>query len=184
VVPTYPKNIATFSRLLEKRSVRGTIATFSRFKSETPVGYFGGPTMPFGKYFLFAGTALLSLLYLVDWYVPRSAAEPAHSEVARSIVRIHSEHQWPKAVAFDTNVKTINPPIRDDFQPSPVDSNRSQDKSQNEALAYAPARLPQSSKSPKPKLVKSRLANPPMQGVRRKVVSEQTQSAPFWQSEW
>ena len=69
------------------------------------------PTMPIGRYFLFAGSALLSLLYLADWYVPRLAAEPAHSEVDRTIIRIHSEHQWPIAVAIDTNVKPINPPI-------------------------------------------------------------------------
>ena len=81
--------------------------------------------MPIGRYFLFAGSALLSLLYLVDWYVPRLAAEPAHSEVVRTIIRIHSEHQWPKAVAIDTNVKPINPPIRGDFPSSPVDPERS-----------------------------------------------------------
>ena len=70
-----------------------------------------GPAMPFGRYFRFAGSALLSFLYLVDWYMPRLAAEPAHSQVVRSTIRIHSEHQWPKAVAIDTNVKTINPTI-------------------------------------------------------------------------
>jgi hypothetical protein len=71
----------------------------------------------------------------------RLAAEPAHSEVDRTIIRIHSEHQWPTSVAIDTNVKTINPTIRDDFPPSPVDPNRSQDKSKNEAFAYASALL-------------------------------------------
>jgi hypothetical protein len=132
--------------------------------------------MPVGRYFLFSGSALLSLLYLADWYLPRLAAEPAHSEVDRTIIRIHSEHQWPTAVAIDTNVKTINPSIRDDFRPSPVDPNRSQDKSQNEAFAYASALLPQASS--KPKRVASRPALRPMRGVRLKVVIVRTQPRP------
>jgi hypothetical protein len=68
----------------------------------------------------------MSLLYLMDWYVPRLAAEPAHSEVDRTIIRIHSEHQWPTAITIDTNVKPIDSSIRDDFPLSPVEPNRSQ----------------------------------------------------------
>ena len=133
------------------------------------------PTMPIGRYFLFAGSALLSLLYLADWYVPRLAAEPAHSEVDRTIIRIHSENQWPIAVAIDTNVKPVNPPIRGDFPLSPVDPERFQDKSKNEAFAYASALLPQASSNSK------RLARPalrPMRGMRLKVVSVRTQPRP------
>jgi hypothetical protein len=63
--------------------------------------------------------------------MPRLAVKPAHSEVDRTIIRIHSEHQWPTAVAIDTNVKPINSPIRDDFPSSPVDPNRSQDGRQD-----------------------------------------------------
>jgi hypothetical protein len=68
----------------------------------------------------------MSLLYLMDWYVPRLAAEPAHSEVDRTIIRIHSEHQWPTAITIDTIVKPINSSILDDFPLSPVEPNRSQ----------------------------------------------------------
>jgi hypothetical protein len=141
--------------------------------------------MPFGRYFRFAGSALLSFLYLVDWYMPRLAAEPAHSQVVRSTIRIHSEHQWPKAVAIDTNVKTINAHVRD-FTPSPVDPRPSKDKFKNEAFAYAPAYapglLPQFSKSPKPKRATTRLAKQPMRDIRRRVVSEQTQSTSFYKA--
>jgi hypothetical protein len=91
--------------------------------------------MPIGRYSLFVGSALLSLLYLADWSVPRLAAEPAHSELDRTIIRIHSEHRWPTAVAIDTNFKPINSPTRDDFPSSPADSPKTNRK--NEAFAYA-----------------------------------------------
>jgi hypothetical protein len=138
----------------------GTIATFSRSKIEKRETALMDPTMPIGRYFLFAGSALLSLLYLADWYVPRLAAEPAHSEVDRTIIRIRSEHQWPIAVAIDTNVKPINPPIRGDFPSSPVDPERFQDKSKNEAFAYASALLPQALPNSK------RLARPALRPMR------------------
>jgi hypothetical protein len=140
--------------------------------------------MPIGRYFLFAGSVLLSLLYLADWYMPHLAAEPAHSDVDRSIIRIHSEHHWPKAVAIDTSVETIDPSTRDDFPPSLVEPNRPRDKSQNEAFAYAPALLARPSQPPKPRRLTSRLTKRPMRAIRRKLVSEQTQPAPFLQSEW
>jgi hypothetical protein len=73
----------------------GTIATFPVFEFEKRrLNALVVPAMPVGRYFLFVGSALLSLLYLADWYLPRLAAEPAHSEVDRTIIRIHSEHQW------------------------------------------------------------------------------------------
>jgi len=66
--------------------------------------------MPLGRYFAFMGSALLALLLLADWYTPQVAAEPDRSGVDKSIIRIHSAHRWPEALAFDTSLPTIVPP--------------------------------------------------------------------------
>ena len=66
--------------------------------------------MPVGRYFAFTGSVLLALLFLIDWYLPPSAVEPAGAGVDRSIIRIQSSHKWPSAVVFDTNQPTIVPP--------------------------------------------------------------------------
>lgn len=66
--------------------------------------------MPLGRYFAFMGGALLALLFLADWYMPQLAAEPSRTGVDKSIIRIHTLHRWPEAIAFDTSVPTIVPP--------------------------------------------------------------------------
>ena len=66
--------------------------------------------MPLGRYFLFTGSALLALLFLADWYLPKLSAEPARTGVDKTIIRIHSSQKWPAAVVFDTNLPTTNPP--------------------------------------------------------------------------
>lgn len=66
--------------------------------------------MPIGRYFLYIGSVLLALLFVVDWYLPPPKVETARSDVDRSIIRIHSAHQWPKAVVFDTTLPTVPPP--------------------------------------------------------------------------
>jgi hypothetical protein len=67
--------------------------------------------MPLGRYFGFAGSVLLALLFLADWYIPKLSAEPDRAGVDRSIIRIHSMHRWPEAIVFDTNIPTITPPV-------------------------------------------------------------------------
>ena len=66
--------------------------------------------MPLRRYFAYTGGVLLALLFLIDWYQPRPVADPAHADIDRSIIRIHSMHKWPGAVVFDTNQPTIVPP--------------------------------------------------------------------------
>ncbi len=66
--------------------------------------------MPIGRYFLFTGSLLLALLFLVDWYFQPSSAEPARADADRATIRIHSTHKWPKAVVFDTTLPAIVPP--------------------------------------------------------------------------
>jgi hypothetical protein len=66
--------------------------------------------MPLGRYFLFATSLLLALLFLANRYMPEVPAESLRAEVDRSIIRIHSGHKWPDAVVFDTSIPTITPP--------------------------------------------------------------------------
>jgi hypothetical protein len=66
--------------------------------------------MPLGRYFGCAGSLLLALLLLADWYIPKLSAEPDRADVDRSIIRIHSMHRWPEAIVFDTSLPTIVPP--------------------------------------------------------------------------
>jgi hypothetical protein len=67
--------------------------------------------MPLGRYFGCAGSLLLALLLLADWYIPKLSAEPDRADVDRSIIRIHSMHKWPEAIVFDTSLPTIVPPV-------------------------------------------------------------------------
>lgn len=67
-------------------------------------------TMPLGRYFGFAGSLLLALLFLTDWYIPKPSAASDRAEVDRSIIRIHTMHRWPEAIVFDTSLPTITPP--------------------------------------------------------------------------
>ena len=66
--------------------------------------------MPLGRYFGFAGSLLLALLFLADWYIPKPSAASDRADVDRSIIRIHTMHRWPEAIVFDTSLPTITPP--------------------------------------------------------------------------
>jgi hypothetical protein len=84
--------------------------------------------MPLGRYFACVGGLLVALLFLVDWYLPQSAARDADAEVDRSIIRIHSAPRWPAAVVFDTTQPTIAPPQAnahaEAVQPTPPPATR------------------------------------------------------------
>jgi len=66
--------------------------------------------MPLGRYFAFTGSLLLALLFLADWYMPQPAATPAKADVDRTVIRLHSRHQWPERIVIDTSLPTIVPP--------------------------------------------------------------------------
>ena len=59
--------------------------------------------MPVARYFAYTGSVLLALLFLLDWYLPSPAIEPARADIDRSIIRLQSRHKWPSAIAFDTS---------------------------------------------------------------------------------
>jgi hypothetical protein len=74
--------------------------------------------MSLWRYFAFTGSTLLALLFLADWYLPKSSAEPARAGVDKTVIRIHSSRQWPEAIVFDTNRPTVTPgPVAADAAP-------------------------------------------------------------------
>jgi hypothetical protein len=66
------------------------------------------------RYFLYAGSALLALLFLVTWYFPdaqTSVVSQAHeARLDKEILRIRSAQKWPQKIEFDTSIPTIVPP--------------------------------------------------------------------------
>jgi hypothetical protein len=70
--------------------------------------------MPVVRYIAWVGASLLALLFMADWYLPKSLPEPAGDPIDRPIIRIVSVQQPPERVVFDTSQLTIIPP------PTPV----------------------------------------------------------------
>jgi hypothetical protein len=104
------------------------------------------------RYFLYAGGALLALLFLVDWFSPVAPATGAGTDQIREtsldkeILRIQSLQKWPAKVIFDTNIPTIVPPPPHvasvaPAPPPPLEAAEALNKSVLNALAEAkPAR--------------------------------------------
>jgi hypothetical protein len=74
------------------------------------------------RYFFYAGSALLALLFLVSWYGPTvpttiaSGDQAQETALDKQILRIRSAQKWPQKIDFDTNSPTVVPP------PAPVAS--------------------------------------------------------------
>jgi hypothetical protein len=121
--------------------------------------------MPLGRYFLYVGGVLLTLLFVADWYFsPLKAASTdttsTNSDFDHAIIRIHSIQKWPQAVVIDTTLPTIVPP------PSMIARARAPAapgaKPVREALAMAiepaPAKSKESTKTAKPHVRHVRVA--------------------------
>ena len=65
--------------------------------------------MPIGRYMAWVGTALLALLFVTNWFLPQSLADPL-DEINRPVIRIASIQQPPERIVIDTNLPTIVPP--------------------------------------------------------------------------
>ena len=66
--------------------------------------------MPLLRYFGFAGSALVLLLFGLSWSVPQPVAEPIRSGIDRPVIRISSAEQLPERVDIDSSLPTIVPP--------------------------------------------------------------------------
>ena len=65
--------------------------------------------MPLLRYFGFAGSALVLLLFGLNWFVAPPVAEPISSEIDRSVIRISSVEKLPERVDIDSSLPTIVP---------------------------------------------------------------------------
>ena len=90
--------------------------------------------MPLGRYFVIAGSLLLMLLFVADWYMPKLAVMTAVADADKTVIRIQSGHKWPEAIVFDTSLPTIAPPVAE--ATTPVE--KSPGKSPRDALAQVP----------------------------------------------
>src|SRR5258705_8973322 len=66
--------------------------------------------MPIGRYIAWVGTALLTLLFVANWFFPQSLTEPTADEIGRPVIRIASMQQPPERIVIDTNLPTIVAP--------------------------------------------------------------------------
>ena len=66
--------------------------------------------MPIGRYIAWVGASLLVLLFVANWFLPQSLAEPTGDEINRPVIRIASMQQPPERIVIDTNLPTIVPP--------------------------------------------------------------------------
>ncbi len=108
------------------------------------------------RYFLYAGGALLALLFLVTWYFPAPRTDVAdlvqETSIDKEILRIRSAQKWPEKVVFDTNVPTIVPPpaLAASIPPAPPPPFRAADELNKPLLnAHAEAKPVQARKPPR-----------------------------------
>lgn len=66
--------------------------------------------MPLARYFFLVGGVLLALVFISDFYFPKSPIAE-RGDIDRQVIRIHSDQKWPERVVFDTNLPTITPPL-------------------------------------------------------------------------
>jgi hypothetical protein len=66
--------------------------------------------MPIGRYIAWVGASLFALLFVVDWYLPKSLPEPARDVIIRPVIRITSIQRPPERIVIDTSQPTIVPP--------------------------------------------------------------------------
>jgi hypothetical protein len=99
--------------------------------------------LPLQRYFLFAGGALLILLFATDWIVPPLKGEHVKAEVRLPVIRIHSERKGPEAVVFDTTKPIFVAPVELDGA-APPRAVASNETSATEAVVQQSGSMPKS----------------------------------------
>ena len=67
--------------------------------------------MPLARYILSVGGALLTLLFLLDAYLPKTPVSDAGNSRS-AIIHIHSDQKWPERIVYDTSLPTVLPAER------------------------------------------------------------------------
>ena len=105
--------------------------------------------LPLQRYFLFAGGALLILLFATDWVASPLKGEHVKSEVRLPVIRIHSERKGPEAVVFDTTQPTFVAPVEQVGAATPR-AVASTETSATEAIVQLSGLMPESAEPAKP----------------------------------
>ena len=63
--------------------------------------------MSLAGYFRNVGAALLALLWIADFYLPRPPVDRS-AAVDQPTIRIHSDQKWPERVVFDTSTPAVS----------------------------------------------------------------------------
>jgi hypothetical protein len=117
------------------------------------------------RYFLYAGSALLALLFLVNWYMPATTAadQAQQASIDKEILRIRSAQKWPEKIVLDTSIPTIvPPPTLAATAPSPPPPFKTAEALNNSALNAHAEEKPAKAKSPPRKVaaVRHRIYRP------------------------
>ena len=118
------------------------------------------------RYFLYAGSALLGLLFLVNWYtpaVPTTAADQAReASLDKEILRIRSAQKWPQKIDFDTNIPTIVPPpaLAASIPPAPPPPLKAADALNKSVLNARAEAKPVQAQTPPRKVARHRAYRP------------------------
>jgi hypothetical protein len=130
--------------------IRATLITrdFSHSKNSAVINQ-----VPLGRYFAFAGSLLLAMLFIADWYLPSASSQTFFREarVDKSIIRIKSAHKWPEPVIIDTSLPTVVPPLLALAKAPAINQPR-------EVLAQLNSPLPKASEYPASVRVKRKVA--------------------------
>jgi len=100
--------------------------------------------MPLGRYFIFVGSALLTLLFVAGWHMPQLPLQPARADVDRGI-RVQSRHRGPERIVIDTSLPTIVPTSAMAADPPPAAPPQA--SSPRDAFALAAPEAPQATDS-------------------------------------
>lgn len=146
--------------------------------------------MPVARYFLWVGTVLLALLFIVDACLPKLPAGRA-TDPHKPVIRISSERKWPERIVFDTSAPmprvataAISAPVKAVQQTATVVPDRAR-----EALAQlqVPAGAQTQAERPKKqearrqqKFAKRHIAPPPTRIVTRPPIRIARQSQYAW----
>jgi hypothetical protein len=66
--------------------------------------------VPLGRYLIFVGGTLATLLFIANWCLPTPPMLAVHQhDIDRTMIRIRSAHKWPEKVVLDTSHPTMAP---------------------------------------------------------------------------
>jgi hypothetical protein len=138
-------------------------------------------SVPLVRYFISVGGLLLALLFVVNWVWQNPSPMPNYgSPLDETIVRIRSEHRWPRKVELDAAIPITVPPstpaadtatTEAAIPPSPKPASN----------ALAQANPPQKQVAKRRPAVRARYRNPNGAGELRFAVNP---TPPAWPTGW